>query len=95
MTRRDVYGGFIVAIAALAVAGCATRKPLVVKQPGKIIEVPVKVYVPIPDNLTAPCPIAEGKVADVLEVARKRRASLEACNAQLKAIRSVQGSAKP
>lgn len=84
----------MLAIAAMLTA-CQSNKPLVVKQPGKIIEVPVKVYVPIPDNLTAPCPIAEGKVADVLEVARKRRASLEACNAQLKAIRSVQGSAKP
>ena len=84
-----------VLLIVVAVAGCATRKPLVVKQPGKIIEVPVKVYVPIPDNLTAPCPIAEGKVAEVLEVARKRRASLEACNAQLKAIRSVQGKPDP
>ena len=84
-----------VLLIVVAVAGCATRKPLVVKQPGKIIEVPVKVYVPIPDNLTAPCPIAEGKVGEVLEVARKRRASLEACNAQLKAIRKIQGQPVP
>ena len=84
-----------VLLIVLAIAGCATRKPLVVKQPGKVIEVPVKVYVPIPDNLTAPCPIAEGKVGEVLEVARKRRASLEACNAQLKSIKGVQGKPVP
>ncbi len=78
-----------------AVAGCATRKPLVVKQPGKVIEVPVKVYVPIPDSLTAPCSIAEGKVGEVLEVARKRRASLEACNADKSAIRKIQGKPVP
>lgn len=84
-----------VLLIVLAVAGCATRKPLVVKQPGQIIEVPVKVYVPIPDNLTAPCSIAEGKVAEVLEVARKRRASLEACNAEKAAIRKIQGKPVP
>lgn len=84
----------MLAIAAMLTA-CQSNKPLVVKQPGKIIEVPVKVYVPIPDNLTAPCPIADGKVADVLEVARKRRASLEACNADKSAIRKIQGKPVP
>lgn len=84
-----------VLLIVVAVAGCATRKPLVVKQPGKIIEVPVKVYVPIPDSLTEPNPIAEGKVSDVLEVARKRRASQEACNADKAAIRKIQGQPVP
>lgn len=84
-----------IVLIALALTACQSNKPLVVKQPGKIIEVPVKVYVPIPDNLTAPCPIAEGKVAEVLEVARKRRASLEACNADKSAIRKIQGKPVP
>lgn len=79
----------------VAVAGCATRKPLVVKQPGKVIEVPVKVYVPIPDNLTAPCPIASGRLSEVLVVARKNVASLEACNADKAAIRKIQGQPVP
>lgn len=84
-----------IVLIALALTACQSNKPLVVKQPGKIIEVPVKVYVPIPDNLTAPCPIADGKVAEVLEVARKRRASLEACNADKDAIRKIQGQPVP
>ena len=84
----------MLAIAAMLTA-CQSNKPLVVKQPGQLIEVPVKVYVPIPDNLTAPCPIAEGKVGEVLEVARKRRASLEACNADKAAISKIQGQPVP
>lgn len=83
----------IIVLIALALTGCpkvGDVKP--VEQPAKVISVPVKVYVPIDAALTESCPIATGKLADVIEVARKRKASLEACNAKLDAIRKQQGA---
>ena len=83
----------IIVLSALALTACAGNKPKQpIEQPAKIIEVPVKVYVPIDPKLTEPCPIATGKLSDVIEVARKRKAALEQCNAQLKAISKQQGS---
>lgn len=81
------------AIIALALTACAGNKPKQpIEQPAKVISVPVKVYVPIDQKLTEPCPIATGKLSDVIEVARKRKAALEQCNAQLKAIGKQQGA---
>lgn len=77
---------------ALALTGCASNKPKEpVQQLARVVEVPVKVYVPIEAKLTEPCEIASGKLSDVIEVARKRKAALEQCNGKLDAIRKVQG----
>lgn len=74
-----------------ALAGCASNKPQPVTVPD-VVTVPVTQYVPVPDALTKPCPIAEPKsmtVAEAVRVARERKASLQACNAQLRAIKTL------
>jgi hypothetical protein len=60
--------------------------------------VPVVRYVPVPDKLTAPCPITEPNdrtVGEAVRVARARRAALEQCNSQLDGIRSIQAGDQP
>jgi hypothetical protein len=71
------------ALGLLILAGCGPTKPTVV-------EVPVTKFVPLDAALLVPCAIATGPLADVIEVARERRAALETCNAQLDAIRALQ-----
>ena len=71
------------ALGLLILAGCSPTKP-------DVIEVPVTKFVPLDAALLVPCAIATGTLAQVIEVARDRRASLEACNAQLDAIRELQ-----
>ncbi len=76
-----------------ALAGCAGTPPRPVAP--DVVQVPVTRYVPIPETLTAPCPIAGPKdmtVGEAVRIARERRRALEACNAQLRQIRAVQGS---
>lgn len=80
-----------VVLISLALVGCAGNKAKQIAQPAQIIEVPVKVYVPIDDKLTEPCPIATGSLSEMPEVARKRLKSLEQCNADKAAIRAKQG----
>lgn len=71
------------ALGLLILAGCSPVKP-------DVVEVPVTKFVPLDSALLVPCAIATGTLAQVIEVARDRRASLEACNAQLDAIRELQ-----
>lgn len=81
----------------LLLAGCATPMERRVLVP-ETVTVTVDRYVPIPDRLTAPCPIAEPKaltVGEAVAIARERRRALEVCNAQLRAIHAVQGTAQP
>ena len=77
--------------AALVLAGCATKGDLVHTE---VVELPRSVYVAIPDELTQPCPIAEGPLAKAVEVARQRHESLEACNGKLRAIRELGAKAE-
>jgi hypothetical protein len=76
-------------------AACATTPaPVVVP---KVVRVAVPQYVPIPDELTKDCPIAMPKtmsVGEAIRVARERRASLEACNADKAALRKL-GEGQP
>lgn len=61
----------------------------------KPVEVVRYVYVRVDASLTVPCPIAmprNDSVGELLRVARERRASLEACNARIKAIRDIEGT---
>lgn len=78
-------------LAMLALVGCKSAGPAVAPAP-QIIRVPVTTYVPVPDKLTKPCPIARGDLDEVVIVARKRKAALEKCNGQLDAIRAIQGT---
>lgn len=63
--------------------------------PPTIVEKVVRVYVPVPDELTKPCPIATGPLSQIPDVARARRQSLENCNADKAAIRKIQGTPTP
>ncbi|GAA0721403.1 Rz1-like lysis system protein LysC [Dokdonella soli] len=72
----------------LALAACA---PAPVKPP-QVVQVTVTKYVPVPADLTAPCPIAKpaaNTVQEAVRVARERRASIEKCNGQLEAIQAL------
>ena len=84
-------------LALLVLAGCksagATQPDVPVST---VIEVPVKVYVPIEANLTKRCPWPLGaKPSQAVEVAKKRRECLEAYERQLDAIGKVQGQPVP
>lgn len=52
-----------------------------------------QVYVPISNNLTAPCPIEPaGAASDAERVAAARKASLSDCNSRMAQIRAIQGT---
>ena len=94
VARKARYGAipFIVG-AILSLGGCATIPPA-----PKVISVSVPTYVPIPVQLSADCPIAMPKdltEGELYRTARERRAELEACNADKKAIRGLSGSPAP
>lgn len=81
------------ALILLALAGCKSApeaRPFVAPT---IVEVPVTEYVPLPEELTRPCPVPAIKgrtVGDVVEASNARKIALDRCNAQLRAIREVQ-----
>lgn len=75
----------------LALAGCQTTGG---PPRAETVVLPVTKFVPIDAALLVPCAIATGTLAEILDVARARRASLEACNAQLDAIRALQPDAE-
>jgi len=61
-------------------------------EPPKVVYVTVTKYVPVPEELTKDCPIAEPetlKVLEAVDVANMRKTSLENCNADKKAIRNL------
>lgn len=78
-------------LAVLVLAGCQTcpDPPTVVPE---IVKVPVREYVPVPDKLTAPCPVhrAESRTVEaVVEAYNANVTSLGACNADKAAIRKL------
>ena len=71
---------------------------LVACQSAPVIREPVtiekRVYVRVSPALTAACPVAmprNASGAELLRVARDRRAALEACNAKLRQIAEIEG----
>lgn len=78
--------GLLIVVASLA--GC---QPPVVKPP-KVVQTTVKQIVPVPDELTKPCPIAmpqANTVAEAVRIARERRDALVKCNSRLQEIRAL------
>ena len=58
----------------------------------EVVEVTVREYVPVPEELTAPCqthPAREQTVGEAIRVANARLASLAECNSRLRAIRDL------
>lgn len=80
-------------ILVAGLAGCASApEPCPFVAP-EVIEVPVTRYVPVPVELTEPCPVPAIKgrtVGDVVDAANARKLALDRCNAQLDAIRKAQ-----
>lgn len=73
----------------LALAGCKTAPTVQVPE---VVRVTVREYVPVPDELTRPCPIEQPKAqtyGEAIRLANVRKAALVACNGQLDAIRSL------
>ena len=82
---------WLLIVAALALAGCAEPRPVAPVVP-QIVRVEVPVYVPVPEELTKDCPIAEPeslKVEQVVLVANQRKQALKDCNADKAAIRAL------
>jgi hypothetical protein len=75
-------------IAALAVAGCATR-PI---QPPKVVEVVVEKIVAVPEELTVPCRNTakqDNSVAEAVRLANTRDEYLDECSKRMQRIRNL------
>lgn len=90
--------GMVLVVMGALLAGCGTapRRP---DLPGadllvapELITLERRHYVPVPDNLTAPEPIATGAIAECFAVAAERRAAIERANAKLTSIGAIQGT---
>lgn len=80
--------GLLITCVVLAGCGQAPVKPAMTQ----VVTQTVTQYVPVPEALTTPCPVAERQsstVAEAVRIAKARRDALERCNGQLEAIRSL------
>lgn len=80
----------ILIVAALLLAACQTQPER--PQVPELIKVPVRVTVPVPEGLTAPCPVARAQNRTVEAVVQAYNAnveSLETCNRKLVEIRAL------
>jgi hypothetical protein len=78
------------ALALLAVAGCSRWcKPEIIRVPVEVERVRTVVE-PIPAELLRHHPVATGDLAHCPQVAAQRRAELEACNTDKRAIKDRQ-----
>lgn len=87
---------FVVTATILAATGCATSPaPVVIERP---VPVTVTRWVPLDPRLTATAPIPEPRNAtgaELLRVARARKADLLRCYADKREAASVQGTESP
>jgi hypothetical protein len=97
-TRRllTTLGLIILGVVLATLMGCAKEvkeepdtSVAVVPQPIVITEIR---YRDLPDELLVDCPIAEGAVHEIGEVARARKKSLEDCNADKASLRALRGT---
>lgn len=77
-------------IVALLISGCCATETI--REPGPVQYRDRLVIQPIPENLTAPLPVAEGPPSQCFEVAAARREQLEVCNTDRKTLRDRSGS---
>lgn len=72
----------------LALVGCKTCP----EKPPVIVKVPVRTTVPVPAELTAPCPVARAQnrtVEAVVDAYNANVEHLDACNRRLQEIRAL------
>lgn len=69
----------------LLLTGCCS--PEIIREPGPIVYRDRLVTQPIAPELLEPHPIATGPLSECPDVARARKAELEACNADKAALR--------
>lgn len=79
----------ILAALCIALTGCGGKRVVVQYVP---VEVVREVYVPVPSELVAQHPIAEGPLSACPAVAAARKAEIEKCNADKAAIRGIDPS---
>lgn len=72
-------------LVALLLSGCCATETI--REPGPVQYRDRLVLQPIPENLTAPLPVAEGPPSQCFEVASARREQLNVCNADRKTLR--------
>lgn len=88
----------VLALAMLALAACSHTPGPVPNPPApRVIEVPVRIYVPIPPELTARCRWVRSGVlpSAAFEVLEGRKACLIRYEERLKAIEEIQGKPVP
>lgn len=78
----------------LAMGASCTKRDVVVDTREPAIVEKVR-YVPVPAKLTAPTPIAEGSLDQVIDVARERKQQIQSCNADKAAIAGIAGTPVP
>lgn len=80
----------------LAACGRQAIKPDIPTTPAGVVEVPVQVFVPIDQDLTAKCEWRETAPLEVMpSVARERKKCLQFYESNLDAIQRVQGKPVP
>lgn len=87
----------LTALACLLLAACGGKHVLRPAPPAKVITVYVPTYVPIPEELTAPCDwVKDADPALVFLAAHSRRKCLEEqYEPNLREIRGIQGTPVP
>jgi len=87
-----VHQKLLIGYALAALLACSSTPPAR-PEPPQVVEVPVVRYIELPAYLLQDCPIAEGRLAEVIDVANARKASLVACNGHKAELRRLQGRA--
>lgn len=87
--------GLLIAALALLATACGPVREAPPRTVERIVEVPVKVYVPIDPKYTRRPAIPEGPLREIPRVARERKKALEICYGNLETIEKLQGTPVP
>ena len=88
----------LINLASLLLVACGRQaiKPDIPTTPAGVVEVPVQVFVPIAPELTAKCEWVESAPLEVMpSVSRERKKCLQFYEANIDAIKRIQGKPVP